>query len=325
VIGILTTLEEWRFAWFPYDNQHFVEDNWASIQTENFFTPLKARSSSGSPPGNTPSQSGKWAHSICDDDEDLEEENELPEIDRTLNVTRVLDIYENFESVLQHICTALKRMSQVKLNYNNGVSRVLFKLHKDQNRISFHPSSSIQIDSDNLCCSNFPRSTITSLIAVEDLGRGSSGKAWLTCTCTKTRDGARAICVLKYGNKESVKLEHEKRMWDILYPEFNGKIRLELWSGSFALMMPHFCSVKVEDREMYKESIEKLLKERFHDRSYIHQDVRWRNIGFYIEDDVNVPVLYDLESVRKIDDQNDSWVEIAINNLYPNQTDCMET
>ena len=325
VIGIITTLEEWRFAWFPNDNQHFTEDNWESFQTEGFLTPPRANSAPGSPPGNTPSQTGNWAHQIYDEDEDSEEEEEeevsyeLPEIARTLNVTGVLNICEKYGLVLQNICTALCRMSQVKLFYNEGVPRILFKLHKDQNRVSFHPLSSIQVDIRNLCSSKYPKSTTTSLLAVEDLGRGSSGKAWLACTCTKSRTKTPAICVLKFGNekKSDVRLEHEKKMWDQFYPEFHGKIKLEKWSGSLALVMPHFCSVKFQDRELYRESFEALLIEKFHNSGYIHRDVSWRNIGFYMKDGDNVPVLYDLESVRIFNDKDDArWVENAIVKLF---------
>ena len=148
---------------------------------------------------------------------------------------------------------------------------------------------------------------------------GASGKAWLACTCTKSRNKTPAICVLKYGNKGSLGLEYEKRMWEILYPEFKGKIKLEMWSGSLALVMPHFCSVTLTDRNMYQESIEALLIERFHSNGYIHQDVRWRNIGFYANDGGNVPILYDLETVRELNDQDDpNWIQVAMVKLFGN-------
>jgi hypothetical protein len=321
VIGILTTLEEWRFCWFPNDNQHFTENNWATIQSQQYFTPSKAKATPGSPPGNTPSQSEEWAHAIHEDEDPEDEDlNQLPAIDRKLNATEVLNIYESYSLVLQHICTALKRMSQVKLFYSDGIPRVLFKLHKNQPQVTFHPIEDIPLDMKKLCSSKFPRSTTISLLAVEDLGRGSSGRAWLTCTQTKSSSNSPAICVLKYGNKnnERGKLDYEKRMWDEIYPEFKGKIKVEEWSGSSALVMPHFCSVQVKDRHTYRESIQTLLITRFAQKGYIHTDVRWRNIGFYLKDNVAVPVLYDLESVRELGAQDDPtrWVDIALSNLF---------
>lgn len=53
--------------------------------------------------------------------------------------------------------------------------------------------------------------------------------------------------------------------------------------------------------------------------------MEWRNIGFYAgkkgknaEESENVPVLYDLESVRSYVEAKDSqWIETTMRQLYP--------
>ncbi len=50
-------------------------------------------------------------------------------------------------------------------------------------------------------------------------------------------------------NGPCVKLMHEGDMWTLLYPEFSSMIKLEQWSGSYALVMPHFSSVLEHERD----------------------------------------------------------------------------
>jgi hypothetical protein len=164
--------------------------------------------------------------------------------------------------------------------------------------------------------SRYPRSNIQHLLAVEDLGRGSSGKVWLTMTNSNNP----AICVLKFHNyrKHENQLEKEKNWWDILYPEFASLVHVEYWSGSLALRMPHFSSIPIERRDEFCDQIQILLWEKFINRGYVHGDVRWRNIGIYRESSgVEVPVLYDLETVREYSEETDmNWIEMTIKNLY---------
>jgi hypothetical protein len=155
---------------------------------------------------------------------------------------------------------------------------------------------------------------VTQLLAIEDLGRGSSGKAWL-CSTTSTRP---SICVLKFSNKagEKFSLEDEKQWWHQIYPEFASKVKVEEWSGSSALVMPHFTPVPESRRPAFERSIRDLLTRRF-GVDYIHKDVRWRNIGYYLRQGEEIPVLFDLESVKQFEQgKDDNWIDIAMMSLY---------
>ncbi len=68
VIGILTTLVEWVFAWFAADHSHFttVSDE-SQAGKSSFLTPAKAEGSPQyrySPTGNTPSQRSGKIHTL---------------------------------------------------------------------------------------------------------------------------------------------------------------------------------------------------------------------------------------------------------------------
>ncbi len=125
-----------------------------------------------------------------------------------------------------------------------------------------------------LSSSRFPRSNTQALLALEDLGRGSSGKAWLACTLSKKP----AICVLKLSNKGDLggkdDLDSEKAWWDFIYPEFSSMTKVEIWSGSYALMMPRFCSIPEDQRLKYHKVIRHLLIEKFQAKDVVHDDMK---------------------------------------------------
>ena len=221
--------------------------------------------------------------------------------------------------MLQHVHTGFLRMSQVHLHHDRtlGVPRCLFQVHKDQPGITWHAINSIPIAIDLTklpAIKYYPRKNVKHLLAVEDLGRGSSRKVWLTCTVSKNP----SLCVLKFHNNDStgVKLRKEKQKWDLVYPEFEIVTTVDFWSGSFALKMPHFCSIPFASRGAFLYLIENMMRKKFFERRLVHCDVKWRNIGFYAGKDGSkdqVPVLYDLESVRNyVHEKDEHWIQNAM-------------
>lgn len=159
------------------------------------------------------------------------------------------------------------------------------------------------------------------LLALEDLGRGSTGKAWLCVTISKPHS---SVCVLKFDNKQvtSRNLLYEKEMWHLLYPEFAAMVKVEYWSGSDALVMPHFSTILEDERVKYREDILDLLHEKFESTGKIHNDVRWSNFGKYKRDDGKFSVvLFDLLEVNDYNvekEMHQDWIRKAISSLYGN-------
>jgi len=125
------------------------------------------------------------------------------------------------------------------------------------------------------------------LFAVEYLGMGADGHAYLACTSTGR------MYVLKFSQQpETAKesLQEECRIWGTVYPEF--KVRL---LARPALMMPHFCDPQKEDcnNSDVLAAIGAAL-DRFHKKGLKHCDVAWRNIGLYKKDGSLCAVVYDL-------------------------------
>jgi hypothetical protein len=322
VIGILTTAEEWLVSWFPVDSGALAL---VDPPEASFTTPVKQKPSSTSietkghsPPGGTPSQQRGTIHSVdevMDVSVDLDD-GVTQEMERLLCVTRVMNIYEDPICVLQHLCNAFQLMSKAHSHHTAELPRCLLKFHKGIHAVTFHPISYEAVHS-KVDYDKYPNKNVKTLVALEDLGRGSTGKAWLCVTVTQPRS---ASCVLKFDNKhsQSEKLVKEREMWHLLYPEFSTMVKLEQWSGADALVMPHFSTVLDSEREKYKDELLEVLISHFREKGKVHQDVRWRNIGKYRNRSGAVAlVVYDLHDVVDYDvEVHHDWIEKAMQSLF---------
>jgi len=325
VIGILTTGDEWVVSWFPADQQVLEQ---CESKSEASFSLVKPTSRDGpepqtkghSPPGGTPSQKSGSVHTIEDvdipssfSDEDNSEFDQ--QMVRVLCTTEVVSIRTEPNRVLQLLCRAFQLMAMSHTHHSGKLSRCLLKFHKEISAVTFHPAS-YEVIQRQVDFNKFPANNVKNLIALEDLGRGSTGKAWLCVTFTKPRSAA---CVLKFDNKhaKSDRLVHERDMWALLYPEFSSMIKLEQWSGADALVMPHFSTVLEHEREQYKEELMNVLTSKFMENGKVHKDVRWCNIGKYRKSDSVVLVVFDLHDVvdYNVDAHND-WIETTLKSLY---------
>ena len=295
VIGILTTAEEWLISWFPEDlsalkQTTYMIQSQASLTTlyPSYTEPAHTRRCSplGSP---TPTQLSDTAHTIHlaqaippSSDLDLSETAEVlvadEQIRRVLCTTEVLNVHKNPILVLQHLCSAFKMMSSSYIHQHPNTLPCLFKFHKSISTITYHPiTTSIPHTTNTYTMINFDKyrhnsdSNVNTLIAIEDLGRCSTGKAWLCMTnihshppSATTTAATPTVCVLKFNNYDgrSVNLlVHEKEMWDLLYPELTSMIRMEVWSGAYALVMPYFSTILEQERVLYKDAIYEVTNE----------------------------------------------------------------
>jgi len=149
------------------------------------------------------------------------------------------------------------------------------------------------------------------LYAVEDLGHGDNGRVWLTSTSSGY------IYVLKFakfGHNQDI-LCAECDWWHTVYPEFERFVAVEKWSNHYALRMPHFAAILEVDRRDFLSSVEATLRERFDAKGYVHSDVKWQNIGQYVNNSGNAQaIVYDL-SVHTKGKEDESWVDYAMRYL----------
>jgi hypothetical protein len=326
IIGILTTGEEWIVSWFPVDTDILAhsldEPPAASFSTAVGSTGFRSEPFGHRPPGGTPSQKSGFLHRIeADVDVFLDHDDDnaaiVEEMERLLCCTEVLNIHSNPVRVLEVLSGAFQLMATSHLHHHSNLPRCLLKFHKKNiGTVTFHPASYKSVHS-MIDFDKFPNTNVKTLVALEDLGRGSTGKAWLCAAATKPRSTA---CVLKFDNTDyySLNLRIERDMWHLLYPEFSHMVKLERWSGADALVMPHFSTVFECEREQYKDELITVLNSKFMNNGKVHNDVHWRNIGKYRNKDGNVSlVLFDLRDVVDYNvDLHNNWIGDAVNTLF---------
>jgi hypothetical protein len=318
IIGILTTFEEWLFTWFPGDSSELAQPFERVPQASTFRTPMKSNIGAVG----TPSQIHKvWQHGIQVDDDhtDPEEDIDQEKMERKLCVSPVIHTRtpESYALLLDYLYTSFCRMDRIKLNHTPSFV-CSFILRKGEFPLSWSP----HIPSlDKVARHSYPNpSNVKDLMALEDLGRGGTGKAWLMCT----KSSPHSICVLKFRNEIGGldKIREEQKWWSILYPEFITSV--DLWSNSWGLMMPHFSPIHERNRtRTVIDSIHRLLL-RFQTQGYIHPDVRWENIGMYQNlSGEDCPVLFDLCGIQKFEpDKHSNWISKAISDIQASNSLC---
>jgi hypothetical protein len=255
-----------------------------------------------SPSGNTPSQ--KSGHVLY-----------IPLNERKMNqlLKWIHQLITHVQYVLKHLCGALLIMSTSQLHNRGSISRCLLRFHKDKTMVSYHSATYEEVIS-TVKFEQFPKRNTKNLIALEDLGRGATGKAWLCATLSIPFCSA---CVLKFhNNSKKIDLEREKHFWHLIYPEFKNKVRIEHWSGQNALVMPHFTEVLEENRHLYKNAFFDTLTSKFISNGLFHGDEKWKNIGIYREDGVDIVVVFDLHSVEHLVVDRDEWFENVEKSLF---------
>lgn len=320
-IGILTTGQEWRVGWFEKDTKKLSQQE-TYFPSMSYSTPIKQKQESKrhSPPGGTPSQVNCPIHyvQLIEDDSNEFVEFEIEEVQRELCVTPVTNIHFHTRSVIEYLSGALEMMSKSHLHHTQKLPSCLLKFEKNSKTTSFH-SINYQDIADNVDYNRFPKSNTKNLLALEDLGRGATGKAWLCVTLTKPKSAA---CVLKFDIEVaySHNLIQERDNWHAIYDDkpFCNLIKVEEWSGAYALVMPHFSTILEFEREQYRSKVEETLMVNFFNKNKVHPDVRWRNIGKYINrDGIGEIILYDLNGVVDyIVEKHDGWVGKAMKYLY---------
>ncbi len=97
-------------------------------------------------------------------------------------------------------------------------------------------------------------------------------------------------------------------------------VRVEVWAGAEALVMPHFSTILVSEREQYKNEMLTVLNTHFMQNGKVHRDVRWCNIGKYRTKSGEVAlVIFDLyDVVDYLEDVHYDWIEKCMHFLFVN-------
>lgn len=171
------------------------------------------------------------------------------------------------------------------------------------------------------------------------LGHGADGKALLVSNrsgevgvlklCVsedwfyrKTRRSLGEDVTLKQLERAWESAQKEAENWRIVYgcEKWASSVRAEKWMGLPSVIMPRFNQfTTLEGRENSLEAVRACLEQKFVSQGFVHEDVAWRNVGYFKLGNVLSVVMLDLSPTRvklqKESELSEDWVNAAIDNL----------
>ena len=148
--------------------------------------------------------------------------------------------------------------------------------------------------------------TASVVYVLDDLGSGADGRVHLVCSAKGI------MSVFKFVRSEE-RARQEAVNWTKVYGDV-FKVRVEKWIQSWVVVMPRFQQFRSKDeRENSIGLVQEVLKTKFAGNKLKHRDVKWRNIGYYLEKNEKQVVVFDLASVTK--DSSKDWVEESMEYL----------
>ena len=104
-------------------------------------------------------------------------------------------------------------------------------------------------------------------------------------------------------------------MWEKVYGHLPpvATTRIVTVMGQTALLMPWF--QRPERTKSTLDAVEKTLREDFLGKSIRHDDVAWRNVGVYCVNGELKAVVFDMQKVHCVNNQQDGWVTSAVGSL----------
>jgi hypothetical protein len=100
-------------------------------------------------------------------------------------------------------------------------------------------------------------------------------------------------------------------VWKAIYPIYSQQIRVLTLTKKPALLLPHFDHPSDRKDETVLAAIKHTLLADYHRQGWLHGDVAWRNVGIRREGKGVKAVLFDMDEVREINGQDETWVEDA--------------
>lgn len=134
--------------------------------------------------------------------------------------------------------------------------------------------------------------------------------------CEPRRGAWRCLSFFERKEAAEAAAKSEKDHWDAMYPQLGKTVRVERWGGHWALVMPHLSQSVVRD-ERALNAVEKTLTEDYADNRWMQpvQEVKWRNIGFYLSEGELKAVVFDVSHVERLVRPGSEWVRECVDAL----------
>lgn len=151
------------------------------------------------------------------------------------------------------------------------------------------------------------------VVVLAMLGKGADGKVLLVANSKGEVGAMKLVRDFEAAKQEAVN-------WSEVYSDycdnFKWSVRAQKWMGIPAVIMPNLNQFSTaKERTDNLGAVRKCL-ERYHEKGYVHQDVYWRNIGYFKFQGSVFVVMLDLHPARvfkKVIDRE--WIDDSIERL----------
>ena len=269
---------------------------------------------------------------------------QFPRDEHILNVSPIISIAKNADILNEVVATTLYAMTLCKTQpswnpFKDHHSKKIYIGIKETERDLVWTSQPNSLNIPGKYeLPMMPKLTCKNLILLKSLGVGAHGYTWLACSPSGR------LCVLKFqhlshggDDQEKKKLiGEEHKVWEKVHPELNARVRT--WRGQDALVMPYLAQASLVSSALIRAAVDpkdpKTLAaveeelNNFASKDIEHLDVKWGNIGFYLNVENKLKaVLIDHAYVKdharitppkKVNVKTwgkDSWVKASMENL----------
>ena len=308
VFGIGSTGREWCFFKLPHDESYKPDEatvlslDKVESKEQDDYSPLT---------GNMPpiQHDSDVEMEIEQEDGEIQEEEE-----RKLTGTKVYKW--NDQEMLFMLGSVLKQMSLSKMTQISIVTedsiqdRVMWHLIKTE---TVSPWGWAKLSVSKLHWRSMINTSTNNVVILGMLGKGADGKVVLVA------NNKGQVSAMKLLRTEENAIE-EAQNWTEIYwdycQQYNWSIRSEKWMGIPAVIMPVLNQFMTKEERLDNlDSVKECLK-LFWTRGYLHDDIYWRNIGYFKAKGKIDIILLDLHPTRVFKQDNDgSWIEQAIERL----------
>jgi hypothetical protein len=308
VFAIGSTGREWRFFKLPLAH--------VNIQTESFRQERSKKNEDYSP------LSGMMGQVQFDGDDDMDVEEQVGVIQEESEIKLIgTKVYKwNDKEMLYTLGAVLKQMASSRRTLISSVTneslkeRVMWHLIKTDTVL---PWGWAKLSVSKLHWNRMIGPDTKNVIVLGLLGQGADGKVLLVA-CKKGH-----VSAMKLIKDTAYDAEMEAKVWNIVYngycEEYKWNIRSEKWMGIPSVIMPVFRQFSTKDDRLKNlDGVRNSLK-LFHDRGYRHDDIYWRNIGYFKTKGETVVIMLDLHPNRVFkqeqQESDGSWIDEALSRL----------
>jgi hypothetical protein len=297
VWGILTTFNEWRFC------KLIETSSTPSTPARSINVDIVVQSPL--PGFSTPTKSEITDVQIDCEDDEVENSAHPSEIPRVMEATEIYKCDDpNFLKSLARVLLDMASSENLPKQVDQE-GRVLLVFFKGKTPVTFAPLTF------SPKWSVFCNANSKTLYALRDLGHGRDGRLWLVCNTSG------AVAVLKFViDKDTANQEATNwyRAYSGTYAVWPKKIRAEQWSNRWAVVLPRFSYFHTKDERLGAiADLQQMMQKCFVQNELMHNDVKWRNIGYFKNGTKKEVILFDLSDVATSKDI--AWVSTAIKSL----------